>query len=121
MNLPRIACAAATLLIAGCHTPDALRMKPPSLELTSLVSAKAVADCIDQQWKSAPDGHTTVKLLQSGDVYRLSMTNTDLDNTVLVADVKESNGGSSTRYVNGYLFNGKKYDRMVIGCQTLTQ
>jgi hypothetical protein len=118
MNLFRYVVAACTVLIAGCNTPDGLRMKPPSLELSSLMSATTVATCISQQWKSAPDGHTTVNLLQSGDAYSLSMINPDLDNTLLVADVKENHGGSITRYVNGYLFNGKKYDQMVIDCQT---
>lgn len=92
-------------------------MKSPSLELTSVFDAGRVAACISKKWQSAPDGHTQVKLIQSDDVYSLTMTNLDLNNTVLVADVTEENGGSRIRYVNGYLFNGKKYDQMVIDCQ----
>lgn len=118
MNLSRYVVAACAVLIAGCHTTDALRTEPPSLELSSLLSAKTVATCISQQWKSAPDGHTYVSMIQSGDAYSLSMINPDLDNTLLVADVKDNHGGSVTRYVNGYLFNGKKYDQMVTDCQT---
>lgn len=121
MSLCRIIFVAFTLLIAGCNTPDALRMKSPSLELTSIFGAKTVAGCISRKWQAAPDGSTTVKLIQSNDAYSLSMTNPDLNNTVLVADVTEDNGGSRTRYVNGYLFNGKKYDQMVIDCQIDTK
>lgn len=117
MNLPRLIFAACIVLIAGCHTPDALRMKSPSLELSSSASAKIVANCISEKWRGAPDGNTSVNLQRSNDEYHISMTNLDLNNTLLVADVKEQQGGSSTRYVNGYLFNAKKYDLMVIDCQ----
>lgn len=120
MNLSHIIFAVCIVLIAGCRTPDALRMKSPSLELSSSASAKIVAACISEKWKSAPDGNTSVSLLQFGDVYSLSMINLDLNNTLLVADVKEKQDGSSTRYVNGYLFNAKKYNQMVIDCQTKT-
>lgn len=121
MHLFRIVIAVFAILIAGCNTPEALKMRSPSLDLSSLMSAKRVAACISQKWQSSPDGNTQVKLLKSDDVYSLSMTNQDLNNTVLVADVKEDGGGSRTRYVNGYLFNGKKYDRAVIDCQMNAQ
>jgi hypothetical protein len=114
---------AATVLLFGCATPDNMRKRPPSLELTSSRSANRVAICIAGRWAHATEwgplaGYPiNTRPIEGGYSVSAIAHNLFETSTGALADIKDAPHGSTTRYFKNGIGADEPFDNAVKECQ----
>ncbi len=95
-----------------------MRQSASELELRSSLSAKAVAICIFSRWKNADEYESLPVAIESVDGgFAVSWQNETFGYTMLIADVKDTQDGSITRYYKQMAFATRQRVQDLIDCQ----
>ena len=109
---------AVLIALCACATPNEIRNGTPVMHIDSGMPAKDVALCIVTHWENSGFGGTpnvTFRPTESG--YTVAVRNEVVGSTQLLADIHETQSGSSTRYFKGAVLGEGAFDKAVSDCQ----
>lgn len=108
----------ATLGSTGCVTTQALRAKPPLIDVASAKSSRIVAACITESWERSGVFGMSMDVENSvlADGYAVLVKNGQI--VQLLADVRDAGAGSTTKfYKPGFVAATGKFESAVRDCQ----
>ncbi|MCK1784623.1 hypothetical protein L9Z73_09735 [Pseudomonas sp. TNT11] len=124
MKTSRFLLVAGLAILAGCSTPDMLRTKPPSIEISSSNKAKAVAGCIVLDTEEifreplARNAKIHTRPISGGYSIWLVQGVAFGESTAMVIDVSDTQSGSTTSFHNdltsAYL---ERTNKVIRNCQ----
>ena len=109
--VPLILC----ILLSACATPQEARQKGPVASYASSKLAKDVSACIASAWESGYGLTNPVNVRPTENGYTLQVSANG--NTMVVLDVDDVQGGSTSKYFKGNVWLEGKWDKAVQSCQ----
>jgi hypothetical protein len=122
-NFNLLVLSVATLIVAGCASPNQLRKDAPSLNLNSVKSAEVVGVCISDAFdKTSAWGNSGISSMSSRkttDGYSIVVSQNVGGygkDTVIVLDIANKQSGSNTLFYKHFA-GGQEVFKMIRDCQ----